>query len=102
MTHVASRLESGRDRFRALHRKLERAVSAIEELSDVSTMLGSILELFCCDFEEDLGFEGGRIYAREGDHYVLRSGFGTSRHAPVGMRVPRDYPPHRRLLTPCW
>lgn len=99
MTHVASRLESGRDRFRALHRKLEQAVSTIEQFSDVSTMLGSTLELFCCDFEEDLGFEGGRIYAREGDHYVLRSGFGTSRHAPVGVRVPRDYPPHRRLLT---
>lgn len=98
MTQVASRLENGRDRFRTLHRKLEQAVSNIEQLSDVSTMLGSILELFCCEFEEDLGFEGGRIYSREGDHYVLRGGFGTSRDAPIGLCVPRDYPPHRRLL----
>ncbi len=86
-------------RFRSLHRKLESAISHIEQIDDVSEMLGVILERLCREFEEDLGFEGGRIYTREDDAYVLSCGFGTSRGAPRGLRVPRDYPPHRRLLA---
>jgi sigma-B regulation protein RsbU (phosphoserine phosphatase) len=86
-------------RFRSLHRKLEEAVSHIEQINDVSKMLGAILERMCREFEDDLGFEGGRIYTREGEAYVLCCGFGTSRDAPCGLRVPRDYPPHHRLLA---
>lgn len=85
--------------FKSLHRKLERALAHIGRIDDVSEMLETILEHLCREFEEVLGFEGGRIYVREGDDYVLRTGFGTSRDAPRGLRVPRDYAPHRRLLT---
>lgn len=90
---------AGGTRFRALHRKLERAIAQSEQIDDVSRMLGAILERLCHDFEQELGFEGGRIYTREDDAYVLSCGFGTSRDAPCGLRVPRDYPPHRRLLA---
>jgi serine phosphatase RsbU (regulator of sigma subunit) len=85
--------------FKSLHRKLERALAHIGRIDDESEMLETILEHLCREFEDDLGFEGGRIYAREGDDYVLRTGFGTSRDAPRGLRVPREYPPHRRLLA---
>lgn len=86
-------------RFRSLHRKLERAIVQIEEAEDVSRMLGVILERLCLEFESELGFEGGRIYTREEDGFELRCGFGTSRNAPCGLRVPNDYAPHRRLLA---
>ena len=85
--------------FKSLHRKLERALAHIGRIDDVSEMLETILEHLCREFEDELGFEGGRIYVREGDDYILRSGFGTSRAAPRGLRVPREYPPHRRLLA---
>jgi len=86
-------------RFKSLHRKLERAVADIERMDDVSKMLEAVLGHLCSEFEDELGFEGGRIYAREGDDYVLCCGFGTSRNAPCGLRVPRNYPPHRKLLA---
>jgi serine phosphatase RsbU (regulator of sigma subunit) len=99
MNTAETRHDARGARFRSLHRKLEGAVSHIEQIGDVSKMLGAILERLCREFEDDLGFEGGRIYTREGDAYVLRCGFGTSRNARLGLRVPRDYPPHRRLLA---
>lgn len=88
-----------RTEFKSLHRKLERALAHIGRIDDVSQMLETLLEHLCREFENELGFEGGRIYAREGEDYVLRTGFGTSRDAPRGLRVPREYPPHRRLLS---
>ena len=90
---------AGGSRFRSLHRKLEGAILHIEHIDDVAKMLEAILERLCREFEDDLGFEGGRIYTREDSTYVLSCGFGTSRDAPRGLRVPRDYPPHRRLLA---
>jgi serine phosphatase RsbU (regulator of sigma subunit) len=89
-------------RFRSLHRKLERAINhieQIEQIDDESIVLAAILERLCRDFENQLGFEGGRIYRHEDTGYLLRCGFGTSRDAPRGLRVPPDYPPHRRLLS---
>jgi len=61
-------------------------------------MLETILETLLERFRHKLGFSGGRIYKRRGDDYYLCCGFGSSRGAPVGLRVPRDYPPHRRTL----
>jgi len=100
MMNTAETRRSARGvRFRSLHRKIEEAISHIEQIDDVSKMLGAILERLCREFEDDLGFEGGRIYTREGEAYVLCCGFGTSRDAQCGLRVPRDYPPHQRLLA---
>lgn len=86
-------------RFRSLHRKLERAIYQIEHSDSASAMLLAILEQLCSEFEDELGFEGGRLYTRQDDEYVLCSGFGTSKDAPRGYCIPRDYPPKQRVLS---
>lgn len=86
-------------RYKTLYRKLEEAVARIERVDDVARMLETILEHLLEQFADELGFEGGRIYARQGDDFVLCCGVGTSRGAPRGLVVPRDYPPHLRLLA---
>jgi sigma-B regulation protein RsbU (phosphoserine phosphatase) len=68
-------------------------------MEDLSTVLERSLECLLDRFEDELGFEGGRIYRREGEDFLLYRGFGSSRGAPVGLRVPRDYPPHLRCLA---
>jgi sigma-B regulation protein RsbU (phosphoserine phosphatase) len=85
--------------FRALYHKLEDALARIERAENVSLMLESIVALLVSRFEAELGFEGGRIYRREGEDFVLCCGIGTSRDVPLGIRVPRDYPPHLRTLS---
>jgi sigma-B regulation protein RsbU (phosphoserine phosphatase) len=85
--------------FKALFRKLEQSLVEIEQVEDVAKMLSSILESLLARFEDELGFEGGRIYRREGADFILCCGFGASRNAPIGLRVPRDYPPQVRLLA---
>jgi hypothetical protein len=64
----------------------------IERMGDLSTVLERSLECLLDRFEDELGFEGGRVYKRDGDDFYLCCGFGKSRQAPVGLRVPRDYP----------
>jgi sigma-B regulation protein RsbU (phosphoserine phosphatase) len=85
--------------FRALYHKLEDALARIERVENVSAMLESIVALLVSRFESELGFEGGRIYRREGEDFVLCCGVGTSRGVPLGIRVPRSYPPHLRTLS---
>ncbi len=91
--------ETRETRFRSLHGKLERAVAHIGQVDEVPRLLEAVLEQLCREFREELGFEGGRVYTREGEDYVLCAGFGVSRDVPRGLRVPSDYPPHRRLLA---
>lgn len=86
-------------RFRSLHRKLERAIFQIEHSEAVSAMLLAILEQLCSEFEDELGFEGGRLYTLQGGEYTLCSGFGTSKDAPRGYCIPRGYPPQQRAVT---
>lgn len=85
--------------FKALSRKLQDALGQIERMADLSTVLEQSLACLLERFQDELGFEGGRIYRREGEDFLLWRGFGTSRDAPVGLRVPRGYPPHLRCLA---
>jgi len=85
--------------FKIFCRKLEDALAQIERMEDLSTVLERSLECLLDRFENELGFEGGRIYRRDGEEFHLCRGFGTSRDAPVGLRVPRGYPPHLRCLA---
>jgi sigma-B regulation protein RsbU (phosphoserine phosphatase) len=85
--------------FKALFRKLEESLAEIEQTEDVARMIESILENLLARFERELGFEGGRVYRRTGEDFVLCCGFGASRSAPLGLRVPRDYPPHLKVLS---
>lgn len=85
--------------FKVLCRKLREALGQIERLGDLSTLVERSLECLLDRFEDELGFEGGRVYKRDGDDFHLCCGFGKSRGAPVGLRVPRDYPPHLRCIS---
>jgi sigma-B regulation protein RsbU (phosphoserine phosphatase) len=95
---TASSASSRGTDFKALHRKLEGALAKIERTENISKMVEVIIETLLAGFQEELGFEGGRLYRREEDDFYLCCGFGTARDAPVGLRVPPDYPPHRRTL----
>lgn len=99
MDHPVRGSAEGSDPFKALFRKLERAIAHIEQLGSTAQFLEAILEHLCTEFQDELGFEGGRIYDRNGEDYELCCGFGTSRDVPAGLKVPRDYPPHQKLLT---
>lgn len=84
--------------YKALYRKLERTLNRIESMEDTSGALFDCLVSLVEDFREDLGFVGGRIYEREGDHYVLRKRHGRSRRAAIGYQVPISYPPIQTVL----
>ena len=86
-------------RFRSLHRKLEQAVAGIEHGDDLVGMIETLLHQLCDDCREELGIEGGRVYTLVDGDYVLSRGFGSSSHIPPGIKVPRDYPPHCRVLS---
>jgi phosphoserine phosphatase RsbU/P len=92
--------------FKALYRKLERTLDRIERFDDPSKLLEGIVESLVNDFREDLGFRTGRVYRREGEDFFLccaiaskdgRAGASKAK-APLGYRVPRDYPAHTRTL----
>ncbi len=84
--------------YKALYRKFERTINRIEHLEDTSTALSSCLRLLVDEFEQELGFVGGRIYEREGNAYVLKMRHGRSRRAPIGYRVPVSYKAIQTLL----
>jgi phosphoserine phosphatase RsbU/P len=85
--------------FKALYRKLERTLDNIERVEESTELLETIVEILVRDFGDDLGFEMGRLYRLEGLDYFLCCAHGGSRTAPIGFRVPRDYPPHVRTLA---
>lgn len=84
--------------FKALYKKLESALDRIERIDDESELLTGILEILVKEFTEELGFETGRLYKRGGEDFFLCCRVGEAGGAPIGYRVPRDYPAHRRTL----
>lgn len=84
--------------FRTLFRRLERALVRIELADNDSQTLEVCLRVLLEEFRDELGFEGGRIYQRDVAGFFLCCGFGVSENAPVGLRVPHDYPPHLRTV----
>jgi phosphoserine phosphatase RsbU/P len=85
--------------LKALYRKLERTLDQIERIEESTALLETVLQILVRDFREDLGFEMGRLYRREGHDYYLCCVCGGPGTAPLGFRVPRDYPPHVRTLS---
>jgi sigma-B regulation protein RsbU (phosphoserine phosphatase) len=85
--------------FKALYRKLERTLDSIERVEESTVLLETVLQILVDDFRDDLGFEMGRLYRREGPDYFLCCASGTARPVPIGFQVPRDYPPHVRTLA---
>jgi len=85
--------------YKALYRKLERTIDRIEKMEDTAAALSACLRSLVDDFKGELGFVGGRIYEREGDHYVLRKRHGRSKAAPIGYQIPISYKPIQTLLA---
>jgi phosphoserine phosphatase RsbU/P len=84
---------------KALYRKLERTLDSIERIEEHTELLETVMAILVRDFREDLGFEMGRLYRRDGLDYILCCTSGATRQVPIGYQVPRDYPPHVRTLA---
>jgi sigma-B regulation protein RsbU (phosphoserine phosphatase) len=85
--------------FKILYRKLEHALARIERIENIGGTLSQILEILVGEFRDELGFESGRVYERDGDDFVLCCAHGMPPDVPIGFRVTSDYPPQRRLMT---
>ncbi len=79
--------------FRALFKKVESHVVAIEDRESNTLTLGLIIESILEDFEEDFGFSGARLYVSDEGQYSLESKFGSGNNAPLGFSIPKSYPP---------
>ena len=88
----------GRPDFKAVYRKLEKTLDRIEKIENIEEVLSRVIEHLVGDFRDDLGFEGGRLYQREEDAFVLCCGVGRSVDAHVGYRIPAGYPPLVRVV----
>jgi sigma-B regulation protein RsbU (phosphoserine phosphatase) len=82
---------------KSLFRKLEKNLDDIERSGETLTTLSAILRSLVDDFKDDLGLVGGRLYTREGDHFVLRM-----EHPKTALRrdfkIPVSYGPVQELL----
>jgi sigma-B regulation protein RsbU (phosphoserine phosphatase) len=85
--------------FKALHLKLERMLNNIERIEESMVLLETVVQILVRDFRDDLGFELGWLYRREGLDYYLCCAFGGSPPMPIGHRVPREHPSHVRTIT---
>lgn len=85
--------------FKALYRKLERTLGRIEMIDDVERSLTAVIELLARDFRHDLGFEGGRLYLKEDESFVLCSRAGEGAQAPIGYRIAAGYMPMLRVVA---
>ncbi len=86
-------------RLKALYRQLETALDDIERTKHTSDVFSEILAMLVSQFRDQLGFEKGRCYQRDGEDFVLYDVYPDRSQAPIGYRVPRDYLPHQRILT---
>ncbi len=89
----------GKADYAALMKKVERVVGAIERSDDVAATVRTVADSIICQFRDDLGLYGGRLYRRAGSDYVLQSTFGGAREVPPGLRVPVSYAPVELVLS---
>jgi serine phosphatase RsbU (regulator of sigma subunit) len=84
--------------YRALMKKVEQLVAAIDRAEDESTTIHSLLQSVIEQCRDELGIYGGRLYRRRGAYYVLQGIFGDAKEVPQGLKVPVTYPPVELLL----
>ena len=82
---------------RELMKKVEQVVGAIERADDVGDTIRTVLESLITQFRDQLGIHGGRLYKRQGKHYLLQAVFGDAKPPPADLRVDRSYPPVRAV-----
>jgi serine phosphatase RsbU (regulator of sigma subunit) len=84
--------------YRALMKKVEQVVAAMERAEDLGATIYTVVETIIAKFRDELGIYGGRLYRRRGSYYVLQRTFGEAKEVPQGLKVPRTYPPVELLL----
>jgi sigma-B regulation protein RsbU (phosphoserine phosphatase) len=84
--------------YRALMKKVEQVVAAMDRAEDVGSTIHSLLEIIIVKFRDELGIFGGRLYQRRGQAYVLQAVFGDAKEVPRGLKVPLSYPPIQLVL----
>jgi sigma-B regulation protein RsbU (phosphoserine phosphatase) len=84
--------------YRALMKKVEQVVAALDRADDLSTTIHAILETIIAKFRDELGIYGGRLYKRVGAVYELEGTFGGAKKVPPGLQVPRSYKPIELVL----
>jgi sigma-B regulation protein RsbU (phosphoserine phosphatase) len=84
--------------YRELMKKVEQAVEAIERAPDTAETIHSAISLIIAQFRDELGLYAGRLYRRQGKHFVLEKVFGEGQEASVGLKVPITYEPVQILL----
>lgn len=82
----------------SLFRRIERALETIAQGSTPLETICQACESLVASFAADLGIRGGRIYAQDDAEYELVATFGEVAKAPLGLRIPRGYPPFDPLL----
>ncbi len=83
--------------YKNLFRKLETTLASVDRSDDPIATLSAILQRIVDDFHDELGVTAGRIYVREGSHFVLQEEYPRE-HELTGFRIPVSYPPIRELL----
>jgi hypothetical protein len=83
---------------RALMKKVEQVVAAMERDDDLGATIHTVVETIIAKFRDELGIYGGRLYKRRGPFYVIQATFGDAKAVPEGLKVPRTYPPVEALL----
>ncbi len=80
-----------------LFRRIERALETIALGSDPLETLSQSAQFLVDTFSRDLGIRGGRIFEKENGNYRLAATFGEVAKAPIGLCVPKNYPPLAQL-----
>ncbi len=88
----------GKADYGALMKKVEHVVRDIECSDDVAGTGRPVAHSIICQFRDDLGLYGGRLYRREEEAYVLQATFGGARQVPTGLQVPASYAPVELVL----
>ena len=91
-------IESTPVNYRDLMKKVEQAVEAIDRTDDTTSTIHSAVSLIIGQFRHELGLYAGRLYRRQGKHFVLEKVFGDGGEGQEGLRVPVTYEPVQMLL----
>jgi serine phosphatase RsbU (regulator of sigma subunit) len=98
MTRRKHQVQAAPSTPKSLFRRVERTLDAIEHAGDILGTIRNVTSYMTVNFRDDLGILGGRIYRLDGSDYELVQVFGTADPAPIGTRVPREYPPIESVL----
>lgn len=80
-------------RHKNFYRELDAILRRIDEEQGLESMLTSILSQIGAQvLSQDTGISSGRLYRRDGDHYIVVRSFGARGRDILGTRVPSTYP----------